>query len=76
MLSKALFSSNKDNWATPQDFFDNLNREFRFDLDPCADAENHKCKTYFTKEDDGLAQSWGGIGFFATHRMVVSSATG
>lgn len=38
-LSKALFSSTKEDWATPQDFFDKLDEEFHFDLDPCADAE-------------------------------------
>lgn len=47
-LSKALFSSTKEDWATPQDFFDKLDEEFHFDLDPCADAENAKCKEYFT----------------------------
>ena len=52
-LSKALFSSTKEDWATPQDFFDKLDEEFHFDLDPCADAENAKCKEYFTKEDNG-----------------------
>ena len=50
-LSKALFSSTKEDWATPQDFFDKLDEEFHFDLDPCADAENAKCKEYFTKEE-------------------------
>lgn len=39
-LSKALFSSTKEDWATPQDFFDKLDEEFHFDLDPCADAED------------------------------------
>lgn len=55
-----MFSSATDQWATPQDFFDDLNREFKFTLDPCADANNHKCDAYFTKEDDGLKQSWKG----------------
>lgn len=59
-LNKALFSSAKEDWATPQDFFDRLNEEFHFDLDPCADAENAKCKEYFTKEQDGLSKDWGG----------------
>ena len=59
-LSKALFSSTKEDWATPQDFFDKLNEEFHFDLDPCADAENAKCKEYFTKEENGLLKDWGG----------------
>lgn len=59
-LSKVLFSSTKEDWATPQDFFDKLNEEFHFDLDPCADAENAKCKEYFTKEENGLLKDWGG----------------
>lgn len=55
-----MFSSKTDQWATPQDFFDELDLEFHFTLDPCADKDNHKCKKYFTKEDDGLQQDWGG----------------
>lgn len=35
-----------------------MNDEFHFTLDPCADIINHKCERYFTKEDDGLQQSW------------------
>lgn len=46
-------------WATPQDFFDKLNEEFHFDLDPCATAENAKCAKYYTKEINGLEQNWG-----------------
>ena len=57
---RACFSSKTDNWATPQDFFDKLNEEFRFTLDPCADNDNHKCDFYFTREQDGLSQDWGG----------------
>lgn len=41
-------------------FFDELDKEFNFTLDPCATHENAKCKQYFTKEDDGLTQSWQG----------------
>lgn len=58
MLNSALFSSITDQWATPQDFFDTLNREFHFTLDPCADKTNAKCKKFFTKQDDGLIQDW------------------
>ena len=57
---KACFSSKTDNWATPQDFFDKLNEEFHFTLDPCADEVNHKCDKFFTREQDGLSQDWGG----------------
>ena len=59
-LTAGVFSSTTDLWATPQDFFDKLNEEFHFTLDPCANADNHKCPHYFTKEQDGLKQDWGG----------------
>lgn len=60
MINKALFSSDKEDWATPQGLFDELNKEFSFTLDPCADHSNHKCERYFTKEIDGLRQDWSG----------------
>ena len=55
-----MFSSKSNDWSTPQDFFDELNAEFGFTLDPCADEFNHKCNKYFTEGDDGLLQDWGG----------------
>lgn len=61
---KACLSSKRDDWSTPQDFFDELDKEFHFDLDPCADENNHKCETYFTKEQNGLKHSWGGYTVF------------
>lgn len=61
-LNKGLFTSNTDLWATPQGFFDTLNREFNFTLDPCALPENAKCGRYFTPDIDGLKQDWGGNG--------------
>lgn len=60
MISEALFSSQKDNWETPQDFFDELDNEFHFTLDPCSDDQNYKCEYHFTKDDDGLSKDWGG----------------
>ena len=57
---QACLSSKTDNWATPQYFFDNLNEEFHFTLDPCANEENHKCDLFYTKEQDGLTKDWGG----------------
>lgn len=52
------YSSKTDAWATPQCFFDRLDDEFNFVLDPCADELNAKCSKYYTKEDDGLSQDW------------------
>jgi len=54
------FSSASEEWETPQHIFDSLNEEFHFTLDPCATHKNAKCEKYYTKEDDGLAQSWAG----------------
>jgi site-specific DNA-methyltransferase (adenine-specific) len=59
-----MLSSEDMTWETPQDFFDELNKEFNFTLDPCATKENAKCKKYFTKEDNGLVQDWGGYRVF------------
>lgn len=50
----------RDDWETPDHIFDALNYEFSFDLDPCCYPHTAKCKDYFTREDDGLAQSWAG----------------
>lgn len=44
MNTELMFSSVTDQRATPQAFFDQLNEEFHFTLDPCADAQNHKCE--------------------------------
>jgi phage N-6-adenine-methyltransferase len=55
------FSSASDNWATPQYFFDQLDREFGFNLDVCASAENAKTARYFDVAKDGLSQEWRGI---------------
>lgn len=57
---KGCFSSNSDEWATPQALFDELNAEFHFDIDVCATSDNHKCPIYFTKADNGLSKNWGG----------------
>ncbi|MEM5817104.1 MAG: DNA N-6-adenine-methyltransferase [Desulfitobacterium hafniense] len=60
MNTALMFSSETDLWATPQAFFDDLNSEFGFTLDPCATPQNAKCQKYYTPVEDGLSQSWGG----------------
>ena len=59
-INDGLFISKTDMWATPQDFFDELDKEFRFTLDPCSTHENAKCKKHYTIEDDGLSKDWTG----------------
>ena len=63
MNTTVIFSSQTDEWATPQNLFHELDQEFNFSLDPCATDENHKCKRYFTKAQDGLQKKWGGCVF-------------
>lgn len=54
------YSSRSREWATPWDFYAALDAEFDFTLDPCATADNAKCPKFYTREQDGLAQSWAG----------------
>ena len=61
---KVMFSRNSDEWATPQSFFDGIDKEFHFTLDPCSTDENHKCEKYYTMADNGLEKSWGGYRVF------------
>ena len=61
---EVMWSSATDDWSTPQNIFDTLDREFNFTLDPCATPENAKCKLFYTKKENGLAQSWVGHSVF------------
>lgn len=58
--NKGLTTSNTYEWATPQDLFGELDKEFNFTTDVCATAENNKCDFYYTKEDNGLSKEWSG----------------
>ena len=60
MNKELMFSSKTDMWSTPQEFYDKLNDEFNFTLDPCATENNAKCDNFFTVDDDGLKQDWSG----------------
>lgn len=60
MNKELMFSSKRGDWETPEWFFESLDKEFHFTLDPCASRENAKCEKYYTKEEDGLAQDWEG----------------
>ena len=53
-----LFSSKNHDWETPKDLFSEVNREFNFDLDAAASAENAKVDSFLTIEDDSLSVDW------------------
>jgi phage N-6-adenine-methyltransferase len=52
------FSSQTDEWSTPQWLFEALDQEFGFTLDACSTHENAKCGKHYTRTEDGLRQSW------------------
>lgn len=55
---KNIHINNDDNYATPPEFYDELNKEFNFDFDPCPYNENE-----ITSETDGLLKDWGRSNF-------------
>ncbi len=64
------YNGNGRHWETPSEVFDPLDAEFEFTLDPCCTLETAKCGTFFTEEQDGLAQSWAG------HRVFMNPPYG
>lgn len=69
-MDKVLMSTGKDDWGTPQEIYDTLNKEFGFTLDACADESNYKHENYYTAAVDGLKMNWGGKSCFAIHHIA------
>lgn len=53
MMNRIIFSRAKDEWNTPKELYEKLNKEFCFDFDPCP--ENYVI--------DGLTITWGARNF-------------
>lgn len=47
-----------DNWKTPKSLYEELDKEFHFDFDPCPYNEGE-----ITDENDGLKIEWGSCNF-------------
>lgn len=60
MITTGLTSSLSDEWTTPRDLFQDLNSEFAFTLDVASTHENALCEHHFTKDENGLTQTWAG----------------
>lgn len=58
---KVHYSSEKHTWETPQDFFEEIDNIFKFNLDCCAEQETAKVKEFYSKEQDALQQDWHGV---------------
>ena len=59
-VNRGMMTSNRDDWETPTDLFEQLNMIYRFTLDPCSNGNNAKVANHFTVQDDGLSQDWSG----------------
>lgn len=68
---RTMFSSDKSDWETPRILFNELNRQYHFTLDAAASHTNHKVDRYFTADDDGLVQDWGGETVFCNPHMEI-----
>ena len=58
-MTSVHFLSLTNEWATPNEVYLALHREFNFTLDPCSTHENAKCAQHFTINEDGLSRTWG-----------------
>ena len=61
---KALFTSDSEEWYTPQHIIDSVIELFgEIDLDPCSNSKinpNVKAGQYYTQNDNGLEKPWHG----------------
>jgi phage N-6-adenine-methyltransferase len=51
-------SDEVDDRGTTADLFDPLHARYHFTVDVAAAPHNTKCARYYTRDDDGLSQSW------------------
>lgn len=58
-MNRALLSSIKMDYGTPDAIYSILDSEFHFTLDPCALPHSAKCAKFYTPSDDGLSRDWG-----------------
>lgn len=57
-INSKMWSSDRQDWETPQALFDELNDEFHFSLDAAANADNFKVLPFYDEGCDGLMADW------------------
>ena len=65
-----LMTSNSGDWRTPRELFAALHAQHDFTLDAAASAQNAQLPTFFSAEDNALAQPW------APHRVWLNPPYG
>jgi len=59
-FDKNRFASKKQDWETPDDIFEPLNKEYNFTLDAAANANNTKCLQFLSyPESNAMLFPWG-----------------
>lgn len=58
MRENTLKKELRQEWRTPPEFIQAIQREFRIDIDVAASAENCVVQRHYNKERDGLHQRW------------------
>ena len=58
--TKVYHTGGKDDYGTPQALYNALALEFHFNLDVCANLDNHKCSTWIGEDIDALTIDWWG----------------
>lgn len=56
-MKKQLFTSNRQDWETPQQLFDQLDATEHFTLDAACSPANCKCATGYTIGNSGLTHT-------------------
>lgn len=57
---KQVHSHERDDWTTPPDLFEELDKEFNFTLDVAADAHNSCCSDFISEDVNALTfEPWG-----------------
>ena len=55
---KVIWPHGSDEWGAPHALFAFLDQFFHFDHNVCASPQTAKCRQFWTKQDDGLKQTW------------------
>ena len=76
MNTEVMFSSKKMDWATPQDFYDKLNSEFHFTLDPVQTSPTTNVTAIIQSGTTDLNNAGGGRPCFVILHMGERSRIG
>jgi phage N-6-adenine-methyltransferase len=55
------FESKKQEWTTPDNLYNKLHAEFKFEWDLAADASNSKCDKFYDENTNAFNHTWNGV---------------